>query len=96
MVDWPMGSSPTHWIMMGMHTDLYKSCQMAVRQAITFLNSHYGMDKLEAYAFVSQGVDLHVTQLVDYTLGIHAMIPKGCFFGKQYADRNGLLIPKQA
>jgi len=96
LVDWPMASSPTHWIMMGMHTDLYKSCQMAVRKAITFLNNHYGMDKMEAYAFVSQAVDLHVTQLVDYTLGIHAMIPKGCFYGKQYADKNGLLIPKQS
>jgi hypothetical protein len=44
--------------------------------------------------YASSAVDLHVTQLVDYA-GI-AMIPKECFFGKQYADRNGLLIPKQA
>ncbi|MGE5246838.1 MAG: acetamidase/formamidase family protein [Verrucomicrobiota bacterium] len=96
LVDWPMASSPTHWIMMGMHTDLYKSSQMAVRQTIDFLNKHYGMPKLEAYAFVSMAVDLHVTQLVDYTLGIHAMIPKGVFIGKQYADKNTLLLPKQA
>jgi len=96
LVDWPMASSPTHWIMMGMHTDLYKSCQMAVRQAIGFLNKHYGMPPLEAYAFCSQAVDLHVTQLVDYALGIHAMIPKEYFVGKQYADKNTLLIPKQA
>ena len=51
---------------------------------------------MEAYAFCSQAVDFHVTQLVDYTIGIHAMIPKGCFVGKQYAAKNGLLIPKQA
>jgi len=91
-----MASSPTHWIMMGMHTDLYKSCQMAVRQSIGFLNKHYGMPPMEAYAFCSQAVDLHVTQLVDYTLGIHAMIPKGYFVGKQYSDKNTLLIPLQA
>lgn len=96
MVDWPMASSPTHWIMMGFHTDLYKSSQMALKQAIRFLHKHYGMAKLEAYAFCSQAVDLHVTQLVDYTKGVHAMIPKAYFVGKQYAKKNTLLIPKQA
>ncbi|MGZ8429538.1 MAG: acetamidase/formamidase family protein [Candidatus Deferrimicrobiaceae bacterium] len=96
LVDWPMASSPTHWIMMGFHTDLYKSCQMAVKQAIKFLNNYYGIPELEGYAFCSQAVDLHVTQLVDYTKGIHAMIPKGYFFGKQYAGKNTLLIPKQS
>lgn len=96
LVDWPMASSPTHWIMMGMHTDLYKSCQMAVRQAIHFLNRYYGVPEMEAYAFCSQAVDLHVTQLVDYTKGIHAMIPKEYFVGKEYTDKNALLIAKQA
>ncbi len=96
LVDWPMASSPTHWIMMGFHTDLYKSCQMAVRQAVKFLHSYYGVPELEAYAFCSQAVDLHVTQLVDYTLGIHAMIPKDCFFGNQYTAKNTLLIPTQS
>jgi hypothetical protein len=43
-------------------------------------------------AFCSMAVDLHVTQVVDYTLGIHAMIPKACFVGKQYARKNTLLL----
>jgi len=81
---------------MGFHTDLYKSCQMAVKQAIKFLNRYYGIPELEGYAFCSQAVDLHVTQLVDYTKGIHAMIPKDYFVGKQYAEKNTLLIPKQS
>ena len=96
LVDWPMASSPTHWIMMGFHTDLYQSCQMAVRQSIKFLRDYYGVPELEAYAFCSQAVDLHVTQLVDYTLGIHAMIPKESFVGEQFRARNGLLIAEQA
>lgn len=95
LIDWPMASSPTHWIIMGFHTDLYKSCQMAVRKSIEFLNRYYGIPEMEAYAFCSQAVDLHVTQLVDYTMGIHAMIPKGYFVGDQYADKNTLLIAKQ-
>lgn len=92
LVDWPMASSPTHWITMGIHTDLLESSKMAVRKAITFLNKYYGMSVGEAYAFCSMAVDLHVTQLVDYTLGIHAMIPKSVFVGKQYAEKNELLL----
>lgn len=96
LIDWPFCSTPTHWMAMGFHTDLHKSCQMAVRQAISFLNKYYGMPELEAYAFCSQAVDLHVTQLVDYTMGIHAMIPKSAFVDPKYAKKNQLLIEKQA
>jgi acetamidase/formamidase len=92
VVDWPMGSSPSHWIIMGFHTNLLESCKMAVRKAIKFLNKHYGLSPEEGYAFCSMAVDLHVTQLVDYTLGIHAMIPKASFVGSQYAQKNGLLL----
>jgi acetamidase/formamidase len=92
LVDWPMASSPTHWITMGFHTNLLESCKMAVRKLMRFLNKHYGMPVDEAYAFCSMAVDLHVTQLVDYTLGIHAMIPKACFVASQFAKKNTLLI----
>jgi acetamidase/formamidase len=92
LVDWPMASTPTHWITMGFHTDLLKSCKMAVRKAIRFLNNYYGLPEDEAYAFCSMAVDLRVTQVVDYALGIHAMIPKACFSGKRNSKKNGLLL----
>jgi acetamidase/formamidase len=92
LVDWPFASTPTNWMTMGIHTDLLESTKMAVRKAITFLNKYYGMDPMEAYAFCSMAVDLHVTQLVDYTLGIHAMIPKACFVGEQYGKKSGMLL----
>ncbi len=95
LVNWPMMSTPTHWGMMGFHTDLLKSCKMAVRNSIDFLHQYYGLSKMEAYAFCSQAVDLHVSQLVDYTLGIHAMIPKSVFVGEEYASKNKLLIATQ-
>jgi acetamidase/formamidase len=92
LVDWPMASSPTHWITMGFHADLLESCKMAIRKAIRFLDKYYGLPDEEAYAFCSMAVDLHVTQLVDFALGIHAMIPKACFVGEEYAKKNGLLL----
>ncbi|MBR5705540.1 MAG: acetamidase/formamidase family protein [Deltaproteobacteria bacterium] len=96
LVDWPMRSTPTHWITMGMHTNLLESSKMATRKAIYFLRDYYGLDEVEAYALCSEVVDLRVTQLVDYTLGIHAMIPKSCFVGEKYASKNKLLIEPQA
>jgi acetamidase/formamidase len=38
--------------------------------------SEKGMSRDEAYMLYSLGVDLHVTQVVDETKGIHAMLPK--------------------
>jgi acetamidase/formamidase len=91
-VDWPFISTPTHWITLGINTDLLEACRMAVRKAIRFLNVHYGMPDDEGYAFCSMAVDLRVTQVVDFALGIHAMIPKSSFVGKQYAAKNTLLL----
>ncbi|MBP2673839.1 MAG: putative acetamidase/formamidase, partial [Deltaproteobacteria bacterium] len=88
-VDWPFISTPTHWITVGVHMDAYEACRMAVRKAIRFLNVHYGMPDQEGYTFASMGVDLRVTQLVDYANGIHAMIPKSYFAD---ASKNTLLL----
>jgi len=92
---WPFCSTPTHWMTMGLHVDLWKSCQMSRRLAIDFLNKYYGMDKAEAYSFCSMAAPLKVTQLCDKTLGMHTMIPKDCFVGKQYRGKDSLLIPPQ-
>ena len=92
IVNWPMASTPDHWVLMGFHTDLEMAAKMAVRKSIDFLNVYYGMPKPEAYAFCSQTVDFNITQLVDYTKGVHGLIPKYCFSGTQFAGKNGLLL----
>jgi acetamidase/formamidase len=38
LVQEPFASTPTHWIAMGFHTDMIESNNMAVRNAIKFLN----------------------------------------------------------
>jgi acetamidase/formamidase len=88
----PFASTPTHWITMGFHTDMLESTKIATRNAIKFLKTHYGMGDLDAYAFCSMAVDLHVTQVVDLAKGIHAMIPKAYFVGKEFAKKNTLLL----
>jgi acetamidase/formamidase len=75
-IRWPRAETPTHFITMGLHPDLNEAARMATREMIDFLVSEKGMSRDDAYILCSLGVDLHVTQVVDDTKGIHAMLPK--------------------
>ena len=76
---WPRAETPTHFISMGLHTDLDEAARLATREMIAFLTSEKGLSRDEAYILCSLAVHLHVTQLVDGTKGIHAMLPKALF-----------------
>ena len=78
-LNWPRAETPTHYIAMGLHTDLDEAAKMATREMIDFLVSEKGMTREEAYILCSLAADLRVTQLVDGTKGIHAMIAKSIF-----------------
>jgi acetamidase/formamidase len=76
---WPRAETPTHFITMGLHPDLDEAARMATREMIDYLVSAKGIPREEAYILISVAVDLHVTQLVDGTKGIHAMLAKSLF-----------------
>jgi acetamidase/formamidase len=76
---WPRAETPTHYMTMGLHEDLDQAAKMAVREMIDFLVSERGMKRDDAYLLCSLAADLHVTQTVDTTKGIHAMIAKSIF-----------------
>jgi acetamidase/formamidase len=78
-IRWPRAETPTHFIAMGLHPDLNEAARLATREMIDFLVSEKGMSRDEAYLLCSLAVDLHVTQLVDDTKGVHAMLPKSVF-----------------
>jgi len=78
-IRWPRAETPTHYITMGLHPDLNEAARMATREMIEFLVSEKGLTRDEAYTFCSLAVDLRVTQLVDETKGIHAMLAKSIF-----------------
>ena len=80
---WPRGETPTHWIVMGLNTDLDEAMRMATRETINFITARFPkLSREEAYAIASVAVDYHVTQTVDATVGIHGMIPKAIFVGR--------------
>ena len=78
-LDWPRGETPTHYIAMGLNPDLTEALRLAVREAIQFLAAEKHLSREDAYMLCSTAVDFNVTQAVDGTKGVHAMIPKSIF-----------------
>jgi acetamidase/formamidase len=75
----PRGETPTHWIAMGLDPDLDQATINAVRDAIDFLVTERHLSREDAYALCSVAVDFNITQAVDGTKGVHALIPKSIF-----------------
>ncbi len=59
--------------------DLDEAMKQAVRQSIRFLSESLGMDRATAYAYLSAATDYEVSQVVDRTKGVHALIRKEDF-----------------
>ena len=76
---WPRAETPTHFISMGLHEDLDEAARIATTEMIDFLVAEKGLTRDEAYVLSSIAVDLHVTQTVDQTKGVHAAIAKSVF-----------------
>ena len=75
----PRAETPTHWITMGIDSNLVTATKQAVREAINFLVTTKGLSRDDAYMLTSVSSDVDITELVDGTLGVHVMIPKSIF-----------------
>jgi len=76
--------SPTHLIAIGLDPDLNKAMQNAAHEATRLVMENLGFTFNEAYSVCSTGVDFEVTQVVDKTFGVNAMIPKSIFPGHEF------------
>jgi acetamidase/formamidase len=76
---WPRAETPTHYIAMGLHEDLDEATRLAVREMVDFLVAERRMSREDAYMLCSLAADLHVTQAVDATKGVHASLAKSFF-----------------
>jgi acetamidase/formamidase len=79
---WPRAETPTHLIAMGIDKDLTEAAKIAVREAIDLLVNEKKLSRDDAYMLCSTAVDFNITQVVDGTKGVHAMIPKAIFTKK--------------
>ena len=75
----PRAETESHYILMGFDPILDNAAKMALRETIQFLGELRGMSPDDAYRLCSLAVDLRVTQIVNGTKGVHAMVPKSLF-----------------
>lgn len=75
----PFGETRDYWIAIGLNPDLDEAMKDAVREALRFLTEKLGMDRAVAYAYLSAATDFNISQVVDRTKGIHALIRKRDF-----------------
>lgn len=78
----PRAETPTHWITFGLDPNLEDAMKKAIRETNAFLMEKKGLDFNHAFTLSSIGVNFRVTQVVDQTKGVHAMIPKALFKDK--------------
>ncbi|MBO0798808.1 MAG: acetamidase/formamidase family protein, partial [Blastocatellia bacterium] len=76
---WPRAETPSAYMTMGIDEDLTQATRIAVREMIDFLAAEKNLSREDAYLLASVAADLSITQLVDGTKGVHAMIPKSIF-----------------
>lgn len=74
----PFIDLPDAWVPIGLDPDLDEAMKKATREAIAFVES-LGLDRATAYAYLSVAGDFEVSQVVDRTKGIHALISKAHF-----------------
>ena len=73
---YPRAETPTHYITMGMDPDLDQCVVVALRDMIKFICEKTNLSKEDAYTLCSLAADLHVTQTVNGSKGIHVMLQK--------------------
>ncbi len=66
---------------MGLDPDLDAAAEMAVSGNGGPSGPRRGLSREDAYVLCSSAVDLRVTQVVDGTKGVHALLPKNIFVG---------------
>lgn len=70
----PRGRTPTHLITMGLHPDLDRCAEIALRDMIDWITALAPLSREDAYMLCSLAGDLRVTQTVNGNKGIHMML----------------------
>jgi acetamidase/formamidase len=78
-ITWPRAETPTHYMTMGLNEDLNQAAKIATREMLNFVVETKGVPRDDALMLLSAAMDLRVTQIVDGTKGVHALLPKAIF-----------------
>jgi acetamidase/formamidase len=69
--------TPAGLVTFGFSADLNEAMGDALDAMVTWMADQYGTSRAEALALASTCVDLRITQVVNLTWGVHALLPSG-------------------
>jgi acetamidase/formamidase len=72
--EWPCARISGAWLTFGFDEDLGRAAKIAVDGMIGLMGRLHGLSADDALALASVVVDLHVTQVVNESLGVHAVL----------------------
>jgi acetamidase/formamidase len=84
----PFAETAEYWIPIGLDPDLNEAMKKATREAVRFLSEKQKLDRATALAYLSAATDFEVSQVVDRTKGIHALIRKRDFVSKETPQKS--------
>jgi acetamidase/formamidase len=73
----PVADTPAGWITMGVADTLDEAAFRALDAMYELMQRRYQLERPDAVALASVTVDVHVTQIVNQTVGVHAVLPHG-------------------
>ena len=73
-LDWPVARVDGAWIAFGFDPDLGRAAQLARDGLLALMGREHGLERLDALALASVVADLRVTQIVNQSLGVHAVL----------------------
>jgi acetamidase/formamidase len=78
-LEWPIARIDGAWLTFGFHEHLGYAARIAADGMVALMGRELGVTGGDALVLASVGVDLHVTQVVNETLGIHAVLRDDAF-----------------
>jgi acetamidase/formamidase len=73
-LEWPIARTADAWLTFGFDEHLGRAARIAVDGMLDLMERELGLDRGDALAFASVAVDLRVTQVVNGSLGVHAVL----------------------
>jgi acetamidase/formamidase len=73
----PVARTPAGWLTFGLGTSLDAAATMARDSMVGLISRRFGIARRDALALASVAVDLRVTQIVNETVGVHAVLAPG-------------------
>jgi acetamidase/formamidase len=73
-LEWPCARIDGAWVTFGFDEDLNAAALVATHGMVALMQREHGLDAAEALALASVVVDLRVTQIVNGSVGVHAVL----------------------